>query len=46
MHSSLKVSKKSGNFIGKIAPFGYFKDPEDVHNLIVDKDAAIIIKNI
>lgn len=46
MRSSLKASKKSGNFIGKIAPFGYLKDPEDVHKLIVDKDAAIIIKNI
>lgn len=46
MRSSLKASKKSGNFIGKIAPFGYFKDPEDIHNLIIDKAAAIIIKNI
>ena len=46
MRASLKASKKSGNFIGKIAPFGYLKDPEDVHKLIVDKDAAIIIKKI
>ncbi len=46
MRSSLKASKKSGNFIGKIAPFGYLKDLEDVHKLIVDKDAAIIIKKI
>lgn len=46
MRSSLKASKKSGNFIGKTAPFGYLKDPEDVHKLIVDKDAANIIKRI
>ncbi len=46
MRSSLKASKKSGNFIGKTAPFGYLKDPDDVHKLIIDKDAAKIVKKI
>ena len=46
MRSSLKASKKSGNFIGKTAPFGYLKDPDDVHKLIIDKDAANIVKRI
>lgn len=46
MRSSLKASKKSGNFIGKTAPFGYLKDPEDVHKLIIDKDAAVVVKRI
>ena len=46
MRSSLKASKKSGNFIGKIAPFGYLKDPNDTHKLIIDKDAANIVKRI
>lgn len=46
MRSSLKASKKSGNFIGKTAPFGYLKDPDNVHKLIIDKDAAIIVKRI
>lgn len=46
MRTSLKASKKSGNFIGKIAPYGYLKDPDDGHKLIVDKDAANIVKRI
>lgn len=46
MRSSLKASKKSGNFIGKTAPFGYLKDPDDIHKLIIDKDAANIVKRI
>lgn len=46
MRTSLKASKKTGNFIGKIAPYGYLKDPEDNHKLIIDKDAAHNIKRI
>ncbi len=46
MRTNLKASKKSGNFIGKIAPFGYLKDSEDYHKLIIDEEAAKIIKNI
>lgn len=46
MRTNLKASKKSGNFIGKIAPFGYLKDEDDCHKLIIDPDAASIIKNI
>lgn len=46
MRTNLKASKKSGNFIGKIAPFGYLKDEEDCHKLVVDPDAATIVKKI
>lgn len=46
MRSSLKASKKSGNFIGKIAPFGYLKDQNNKHKLIIDKDAANVVKRI
>lgn len=46
MRTSLQTSKKSGNFIGKTAPFGYLKDPDDVHKLIIDKEAADIVKKI
>ena len=46
MRTALKASKKSGNFIGKIAPYGYLKDPDDPHKLIIDKDAANIVKRI
>lgn len=46
MRSSLKASKKSGNFIGKIAPYGYVKDPNDGHKFLIDEDAAQIVKKI
>lgn len=46
MRTSLKSSKKSGNYIGKIAPYGYLKDPEDSHKLIIDKEAAENVKKI
>lgn len=46
MRTSLKASKNSGNFIGKIAPYGYLKDPEDSHKLIIDEDAAKNVKRI
>ena len=37
---------KEGKFIGSRAPFGYMKDPADRHHLIVDPEAAEIVKNI
>ncbi|MDD3453733.1 MAG: recombinase family protein [Bacilli bacterium] len=46
MRTSLQTSKKSGNFIGKTAPFGYLKNPDDIHQLIIDKEAADIVKKI
>lgn len=46
MRTSLQTSKKSGNFIGKTAPFGYLKDPDDIHKLIIDKEASDIVKKI
>ena len=36
----------SGMFIGSRAPFGYQKDPDDRHHLIVDPEAAEVIKSI
>ena len=46
IRSSLKASKKSGNFIGRMAPFGYKKDDNDIHLLVIDEDAAKVVKKI
>ena len=46
VRSSLEISKKNGNFIGVMAPFGYIKDPDDNHKFIIDKEAEKIIKQI
>ena len=36
----------SGMFIGSRAPFGYQKDPNDRHHLIVDPEAAEVVRSI
>lgn len=37
---------KEGKFIGSRAPFGYMKDPKDRHHLIVDEEAASVVRSI
>ena len=37
---------KEGKFIGSKAPFGYAKDPNDRHHLIIDEEAADVVKSI
>lgn len=36
--------RRNGQYIGSFAPFGYVKDPDDKHQLIVDPDAAEVVK--
>ena len=43
---SLNVRRTQGCFIGSFAAYGYRKDPEDHHKLIVDEEAAEIVKLI
>ncbi len=38
--------RRSGQYIGSFAPYGYIKDPNDKHQLIVDEEAAEIVKQI
>ncbi len=38
--------KKQGLFIGNSACFGYKKDPDDKHKIVIDKDAATIVRKI
>lgn len=33
-----------GKFIGRLAPYGYLKDPDDCHKLVVDEEAAPIVQ--
>lgn len=37
---------KEGKFIGSRAPFGYMKDPNDRHHLIIDDEAATVVRDI
>lgn len=38
--------KRNGEFIGSYAPYGYIKDPNDNHALLVDHEAAEVVKQI
>lgn len=38
--------RRDGQYIGAFAPYGYVKDPKDKHRLIVDPDAAEVVKLI
>lgn len=38
--------KRNGEFIGSYAPYGYIKDPNDKHALLVDHEAAEVVKQI
>ena len=38
--------KRNGEFIGSYAPYGYIKDPKDKHALLVDEEAAEVVKQI
>ena len=46
IRSSLNGKKKKGEFIGAFPSYGYIKDPENNHKLIVDKESAEIVKKI
>ncbi len=35
-----------GKYLGNHAPFGYLKDPDDRHHLIIDPEAAKVVKDI
>ena len=46
VRSSLIVKKHNGEFIGKLAPYGYIKDPKDKHKFLIDKNVSNIIIKI
>ncbi|CDB32100.1 putative uncharacterized protein [Clostridium sp. CAG:575] len=46
VRSSLIVKKYNGEFVGKLAPYGYIKDPKDKHKFLIDKNVSNIIVKI
>ena len=46
IRASIITKKKNGCFMGTYAPYGYRKDPENKHKLVVDPVASIIVKKI
>lgn len=41
-----RQAMKDGDFIGARAPYGYRKDPENCHRLLVDEPAAAVVRQI
>ena len=46
VRSQLDTKRKNGKFIGSFATYGYMKDPEDKHHLVIDDQAAEVVRQI
>ena len=46
IRSSLAIKRERGEFTAAFAPYGYRKDPENVNHLIIDEQAARIVRQI
>lgn len=46
VYSALDTKKRKGEFIGNFAAYGYMKSPEDKHRLIIDEEAAEVVRRI
>lgn len=46
VRSSFRVKQEKGEYIGSFPCYGYMKDPEDKHRLIIDEKASKIVKMI
>lgn len=46
VRSHLDIKRKSGQYIGSFAPYGYKKSPNNKNQLIVDEKAAAVVRQI
>jgi len=46
VRAAKRVSASNGKFLGAYAPYGYIKDPQNRHKLIVDENTAPIVRRI
>ena len=46
VRGTLNVNRQQGKFIGSFPSYGYLKDPNDHHKLIIDEDTAPIVRMI
>ncbi len=44
--TSLRVSKEQGKYMNIFAPYGYLKDPEDHHRLVIEPEGAAVVRRI
>lgn len=46
IRTSFEMKQQKGEYIGSFAPYGYRKDPQDIHRFLVDEEAAAIVRRI
>lgn len=46
VRGTLNLRRQQGKFIGSFATYGYSKDPDDKHKLIIDEETAPIVRMI
>ena len=46
IRGTLNNHRQQGKFIGAFASYGYKKDPDDHHKLVIDEDAAPVVRMI
>ncbi len=46
MKASVFHKRSQGCFLGKTAPYGYKKDPNNKYKLVIDQEAALVVKKI
>ena len=44
--SAFQVMKKEGKYIGALPPFGYVKEKDNKHHLVIDQASATVVKMI
>ena len=44
--TAMRIRKEQGRFMGALAPYGYRKDPADHNQLIIDEEAADVVRRI
>lgn len=43
---TFRLKREGGQFIGAFAPYGYAKDPQDKNALVIDEEAAQVVRDI
>ena len=46
VRATKNMQRKEGKYISPLAPFGYNKDPNNRYKLIIDEEAAVIVRKI
>lgn len=46
IRSTLEMKRQQGLFVGSRPRFGYMKDPKDKNKLVIDEEAAVIVRKV